>query len=266
MHISVHVLSPFMAVRLESLFNSHSNFMISVLCLDVAAPFNLFIYGDAALLTGSTRLSLASLPLTSSFQSSITRPLFPPHPYMHLYRGWIHEVHVLIMCSTSLLPDLSLSSPSMTHFSIHMMSPPVEPSLYTRTHAQTPLASHRLFFPTPCTVMVLVGLCVCALRTRCGEDSRYRLVSCCFDWLILSSRDAVEDVYEPEVPNRRLLPCSVWTTNIDQCTLSVHDVVTMPPSVMSNIQHTVTAHNLAQIDKGQHGDAATADRYSIESL
>lgn len=107
---------------------------------------------------------------------------------------------------------------------------------------------------------------MCALRTRCGEDSRYRFVSCCLDWLILSSWDAVEDVYEPEVPNRRLLPCSVWTTYIDQCKLSVHDVVTMPPSVMSNIRHTVTAHNLAQRDKGQHGDAATAARYSTESL
>lgn len=31
----------------ESLFNAHSNFMISVLCLDVAAPFNLFINSDA---------------------------------------------------------------------------------------------------------------------------------------------------------------------------------------------------------------------------
>lgn len=74
MHVSLHIFSPFMAVRVESLFNAHSNFMISVLCLDVAAPFNLFIYGDAALLTGSTRLFFTPLPLASAFQSNITRP------------------------------------------------------------------------------------------------------------------------------------------------------------------------------------------------
>lgn len=160
-HISVHVLSPFMAVRLESLFNSHSNFMISVLCLDVAAPFNLFIYGDAALLTGSTRLSFTSLPLASSFQSSITRPLFPPHPYMHLYRGWIHEVHVLTMCSTSLL--LSLSPPLLwlifsSIWCRRLLSPP-----YTPKHTHRHRLLHNVF--PPCTVMVLVGLCVCTQDT-----------------------------------------------------------------------------------------------------
>lgn len=82
MHISVHILSPFMAVRLKSLFNAHSNFMISVLYLDVAAPFNLFIYGDAALLTGSTRLFFTSLLLPFPVQH---HPPLSPHPYMHLY-------------------------------------------------------------------------------------------------------------------------------------------------------------------------------------
>lgn len=115
MHISVHVLSPFMAVRLESLFNSHSNFMISVLCLDVAAPFNLFIYGDAALLTGSTRLSFTSLPLASSFQSSITRPLFPPiHICISTEAGFMK--YMCLPCAALLSSLISLSSPSMTHF------------------------------------------------------------------------------------------------------------------------------------------------------
>lgn len=72
--------------------------------------------------------------------------------------------YMCLPCAALLSSLISLSSPSMTHFFIHMMSPPVEPSLYTQTHAQTPLASHRLFFP-PCTVMVLVGLCVCTQDT-----------------------------------------------------------------------------------------------------
>lgn len=79
--------------------------------------------------------------------------------------------------------------------------------------------------------MVLVGLCVQAGRGVAwrGEDSRYRFLSFCFDWLRLNSGDAVEDVYDPEVPNQRLLPCSLWTAYTHQCNLSMHDIITIAP-------------------------------------
>lgn len=187
-----------MAVRLKSLFNAHSNFMISVLYLDVAAPFNLFIYGDAALLTGSTRLFFTSLLLPFPVQH---QPPLSPHPYMHLY--WFQ---CMCLPCAALLPDRPLSPPLLWLF-FHPHDVSACWALHTR---QPPLASHHLFvfFLLHCNG---VSRFVCAGRTWRGEDSRYRFLSCCFDWLWLSSWEAVEDVYDPEVPNERLLPCSVWS-------------------------------------------------------
>lgn len=151
------------------------------------------------------------------------------------------------MCSTFLLPDLSLLPFRLIFFSVPMTPQPVEPSLYT----QTPLASRHP--PLHCND---VSRFVCAGRTWCVEDSRYRFKSCCFDWLRLSSCDAVEDLYDPEVPNRRLLPCSVWTINMHPSKLSMHDIITITPCSTLDIQFTVP--NPIRRDKGQHWDEATA--------
>lgn len=73
--------------------------------------------------------------------------------------------YMCLSCAALLSSLISLPSPSMTHFFIHMMSLPVEPSLYTQTHAQTPLASHRLFFSPLHGNGVSRFVCVCTQDT-----------------------------------------------------------------------------------------------------
>lgn len=173
-------LFPFKAVALKSLFKVHSNFIISVLCLGDSTLFHLFIYGDVAFLTGSSCLLFTYLPC----KSNTPPPFF--HPCMHPYRGWIRAVHVLTMCSTSLLPDLSLLPLSVTIFfsspwCLSLLLNEPTPNRHARTKARTACFTSPCFIFFFCTVMVSVGLYAPARHGVSKTADTF--LSYRFDWL-----------------------------------------------------------------------------------